>query len=147
MLRASQRTTTIFCPLSNCLATVLASRPRRWPLPSIVIYVTADVRNDVPKSPSQPLVLSQSYCWRRKAEVTAERSNLRLARRSTSCPASRGDEKTNIEKVVESSTFDLVEEGCRFVVEIVVVETIRRSKLWGFLFLAWIASRLGRIQG
>ena len=34
MLRASQRTTTIFWPLRSCLATVLARRPRRWPLPS-----------------------------------------------------------------------------------------------------------------
>jgi hypothetical protein len=38
MFRASHRTTTIFWPLSSCLATVLANRPRRWPLPSIVIY-------------------------------------------------------------------------------------------------------------
>lgn len=35
MLRASQRTMTIFCPLSSCLATVLARRPSRWPLPSM----------------------------------------------------------------------------------------------------------------
>ena len=35
MFRASHRTTTIFWPLSNCLATVLARRPRRCPLPSI----------------------------------------------------------------------------------------------------------------
>ena len=68
--------------------------------------------------------------------MTAERSNLRLARRSTSCPASRGDEKTNIEKVVESSTFDLVEEGCRFVVEIVLVETIREVQIVRVSFLS-----------
>lgn len=36
MFRASQRTTTIFCPLSNCLATVLARRPSRCPLPSMI---------------------------------------------------------------------------------------------------------------
>lgn len=35
MLSDSQRTTTIFCPFSSCLATVLARRPRRWPLPSM----------------------------------------------------------------------------------------------------------------
>ena len=35
MFRASQRTTTIFCPLSSCLATVLARRPSRCPLPSM----------------------------------------------------------------------------------------------------------------
>jgi hypothetical protein len=29
--------------LSNCLATVLASRPRRWPLPSMVICIIADI--------------------------------------------------------------------------------------------------------
>ena len=37
MLRASQRTTTIFWPSRSCLATVEARRPRRWPLPSMVI--------------------------------------------------------------------------------------------------------------
>lgn len=40
MLRASQRTTTIFWPLSNCLATVLARRPSRCPLPSMTTYIT-----------------------------------------------------------------------------------------------------------
>lgn len=35
MLRASQRTTTICWPLRSCLATMLARRPSRWPLPSI----------------------------------------------------------------------------------------------------------------
>lgn len=35
MLRSSQRTTTIFWPLRSCLATMLARRPSRWPLPSI----------------------------------------------------------------------------------------------------------------
>lgn len=35
MFRASVRTTTIFWPLSSCLATMLARRPRRWPLPSM----------------------------------------------------------------------------------------------------------------
>ena len=35
MLRASQRTTTIFWPLSSCFATVLARRPSRWPFPSM----------------------------------------------------------------------------------------------------------------
>lgn len=39
MLRASQRTTTILCPSRSCLATVEARRPRRWPLPSMVIYL------------------------------------------------------------------------------------------------------------
>lgn len=38
MLRASHRTTTIFWPLSSCLATMLAKRPRRCPLPSITIW-------------------------------------------------------------------------------------------------------------
>ena len=38
MLRASHRTTTIFWPLSSCLATILARRPRRCPLPSITTY-------------------------------------------------------------------------------------------------------------
>lgn len=36
MFRASQRTTTIFCPLSSCFATVLARRPSRCPLPSMI---------------------------------------------------------------------------------------------------------------
>jgi hypothetical protein len=35
MLRASHRTTTIFWPLRSCLATVLARRPSKWPLPSM----------------------------------------------------------------------------------------------------------------
>ena len=35
MLRASQRTTTIFWPPSSCFATVLAKRPSRWPFASI----------------------------------------------------------------------------------------------------------------
>lgn len=38
MLRASHLTTTIFWPLSSCLATVLARRPRRCPLPSMTTY-------------------------------------------------------------------------------------------------------------
>lgn len=37
MLRASHRTTTIFWPFRSCFATVLARRPRRWPLPSMTI--------------------------------------------------------------------------------------------------------------
>lgn len=37
MLRASHLTTTIFWPLRSCLATVLARRPRRCPLPSMMI--------------------------------------------------------------------------------------------------------------
>ena len=35
MLMASQRTTTIFWPLSSCFATVLARRPSKCPFPSI----------------------------------------------------------------------------------------------------------------
>ena len=42
MFRASHLTMTIFCPLSNCLATVLAKRPRRCPLPSMITYVQPD---------------------------------------------------------------------------------------------------------
>lgn len=38
MLRASHRTTTIFWPLSSCLATVLARRPSRCPLPSMTTW-------------------------------------------------------------------------------------------------------------
>jgi len=38
MFKASHLTTTIFCPLSSCLATVLARRPSRCPLPSIMTY-------------------------------------------------------------------------------------------------------------
>lgn len=38
MLRDSHLTTTIFCPLRSCLATVEAKRPSKWPLPSIMIY-------------------------------------------------------------------------------------------------------------
>ena len=41
MLRASHRTTTIFWPLSNCLAMILARRPKRCPLPSIT---TCDIK-------------------------------------------------------------------------------------------------------
>lgn len=37
MLRASQRTTTIFWPFRSCLATVLARRPSKCPLPSMTI--------------------------------------------------------------------------------------------------------------
>ena len=45
MFRSSQRTTTIFWPLSSCLATMLASRPRRWPLPSMTICRAAATRS------------------------------------------------------------------------------------------------------
>lgn len=41
MLRASQRTTTIFWPFSSCFATVLAKRPKRCPLPSITTCMEA----------------------------------------------------------------------------------------------------------
>lgn len=44
MLRASVRTTTIFWPLSNCLATMLARRPKRCPLPSITTYINRNTR-------------------------------------------------------------------------------------------------------
>ena len=37
MFSASARTTTIFWPFNSCLATMLAKRPRRWPLPSMTI--------------------------------------------------------------------------------------------------------------
>lgn len=37
ILISSQRTTVIFCPLRTCFATMLASRPRRWPLPSMTM--------------------------------------------------------------------------------------------------------------
>jgi hypothetical protein len=36
MLSASHRTTTTFWPFNSCLATMLARRPRRWPLPSMM---------------------------------------------------------------------------------------------------------------
>lgn len=42
MLRASHLTTTIFWPLRSCLATVLARRPRRCPLPSMMVCENND---------------------------------------------------------------------------------------------------------
>lgn len=55
MLRASQRTTTIFWPLRSCLATMLASRPSRWPLPSITTYLESLVSNPVRQVVSPPI--------------------------------------------------------------------------------------------
>ena len=51
MLRASQRTTTIFWPFRSCLATMLARRPRRWPLPSMTTCVSqSGQRSSLPSS-------------------------------------------------------------------------------------------------
>lgn len=43
MLISSHRTTTIFWPLRICLEIMDASRPRRWPLPSMTIGVEENV--------------------------------------------------------------------------------------------------------
>jgi hypothetical protein len=56
MLRASQRTTTIFWPFKSCLATVLASRPSKCPLPSMTIYREKLISYRYPKAQTPSLI-------------------------------------------------------------------------------------------
>lgn len=60
MLRASHRTTTIFWPLRSCLATVLARRPSKWPLPSMT-WVRC--QREAPWKAACALVLTRGAGW------------------------------------------------------------------------------------
>lgn len=77
MLSCSQRTTTIFWPLSSCFATVLARRPRRWPLPSMTIYIKSSVSACVRTPASAANIHLLRECFRECVPP---------ARRSTLCP-------------------------------------------------------------
>jgi hypothetical protein len=67
MLRASQRTTTTFWPLRSCFATVLARRPSRWPLPSIVTYfhISASITPRIYRRKLAALIVARidCCCW------------------------------------------------------------------------------------
>ena len=66
MLISSQRTTTIFWPLRICLATIDASRPRRWPLPSMTMGVEEKVA----------MSLSSKKCVNFRPKAHAKRADL-----------------------------------------------------------------------
>jgi hypothetical protein len=79
MLRASHLTTTIFWPLSSCLATVLARRPRRCPLPSMTTCKAFKSAILI----SNCTILKTVVFWR--IDRAVEMRNAPLIRRRTSC--------------------------------------------------------------
>lgn len=128
MFRASHRTTTIFWPLSNCLATVLASRPRRWPLPSIVIYYFPSSAimflNPLATLPRFFAMLSYLFCWLMDERRLTTGSKVDIL----SCYTWVWEDKYR-KALPVSSTFVMVEDCCWFVVELVVVDffEVRRA--------------------
>jgi hypothetical protein len=97
MFRASQRTTTIFCPLSSCLATVLARRPRRCPLPSMTWFTSQ------PESRVRHCHVAEIQHWQRWPQLPTSGRCVSCNRKVRTMTGSKVDMVSNPGVVLEVS--------------------------------------------